>query len=113
MPSPPSEVEWHADGHSLTCKIDRNQFVVRPNPCPVKGDEDAACHVPGVGCVVTHFVNLFGLELNQGVVEPAGELEIAWARFGHPFDPDNMQLWIIPTSDDAFAAWFASESEEA
>lgn len=114
MPKPPSDVSWHADGHYITTKLDKYRFVVRAGECPTKGDSDAACYHPEISgnCLVNHFVSLYGLELNQGVAEPKATMEIAWARFGSHWNTDDMQVWIIPTTDEAFAAWFDAETEE-
>jgi hypothetical protein len=36
-------------------------------------------------------------------------MPIAWSLVGDPHDLDAAQVWIIPTADEAFAAWLITQ----
>lgn len=95
---------WHNDGHVIGLLIDRSQLVISSIDCP-GGD----CQHHRVGCVVKYFVNTYGLECNVGIIEPQPEIQIAWTVSGDVYDIDSCQVWIIPSEDEAFAAWAATQ----
>lgn len=92
---------WHNDGHVLHLMLNKSQLLITEVDCP----GDAECAHDRVGCIVQYFVYTFGLECNVGVVEPHPELRIAWTVSGDTHDVDACQVWIIPSEDEAFAAW--------
>lgn len=96
---------WHNDGHALHLMLNKSLLVVTGVDCP--GAEE--CSHPQVDCIVQHFVYTYGLECNVGVVEPHPKLDIAWTLSGDAHDIDACQVWIIPSNDEAFAAWAVTQ----
>ena len=92
---------WHSDHHVVHLLLNRSQLVISEVLCP--GTDE--CNNTLVGCVVKHFLKVYGLECNVGVIEPTPQIEIAWTLQGNPMDIDSCQVWVIPVEDDAFAAW--------
>ena len=104
---PPGDVAvWHNDGHVLCLRLEHQQVNVAEVRCP--DHEGRACAHDDTDCVVRHFVNRFGLECNVGVCDAAAEVEVAWHLAGDARDLDAAQVWVMPVTDDAFAAWVAS-----
>lgn len=102
---------WHQDGHRIQLQLHRNELSIQMVLCP--GDEDRACQVGKFGCIVEWFLTVYGLDCNVGISEVASEMEIAWAVQGDTDDADLCQVWVIPTNDEAFAAWLAFQRGEA
>lgn len=107
MPTPTDgTIEWHDDGHQLCLQIVRSELVISTVLCPHAGEEEAPCRVRQAPCVVTYFIERYGLECNVGVCVPAEYVDIAWSLEGDPDDIDaEAQVWVIPTTDDFFASW--------
>jgi hypothetical protein len=101
-------VVWHNDGHVMLLELNRSDLNVLYLSCP----EHESCQHPVHGCVVRFFLNRFGLECNVGVAPPVGEMPIAWSFQGDFSDLDASQVWIIPTTDEAFAAWLVTQTTE-
>lgn len=105
-------LQWHDDGHELWLQLVRDELVIATVLCPHSVDDDEAtpaCRVRQAECVVQHFITRFGLECNVGTCAPEEYLTIAWALVGDPDELDLAQVWIIPTSDDVFASWRATQ----
>jgi hypothetical protein len=96
---------WHNDGHSITLELNRSNILVTEVICP-KTEE---CTHDVYGCIVEWFVTRFGLECNVGVAPAQPKMEIAWMLAGDTYDLEAAQVWIIPTSDDAFSAWLITQ----
>lgn len=92
---------WHNDGHAMHLRLDKTELGIVQVDCPGTGE----CAHEQVGCLVKFFLLRFGLECNVGIAEPAGVMPIAWTLVGDTYDIDTCQVWIIPTNDEAFAAW--------
>ncbi len=104
-----NELIWHADGHSISLRIEKSNLVVTGIECPHA--ESGPCYVGNDGCAVKWFLMRFGLECNVGVCEPASVIQIAWALVGEKnLGMDACQIWFIPTQDEFFAAWAASQN---
>lgn len=96
---------WHNDGHVLHLMLNKSQLVIVDIDCP--GSKE--CAHERVGCIVEYFVYTYGLECNVGVVKPHPQLRIAWTVNGDTHDIDACQVWIIPSEDEAFAAWVITQ----
>ena len=105
--SEPSDLRWHDDGHELWLQLVRSELVVATVLCPHGGT--GQCSTRQAECVVRFFIDRFGLECNVGVCAPEERLAVAWALVGDSDDLDNAQVWIIPTSDDVFSSWRATQ----
>ena len=107
-----SEFTWHDDGHFLELKIEKTELVITGIHCP-HADENAKCHVGSEECIVRWFVQRFGMECNVGICAPAPKIQIAWALAGDfELGLDTCQVWIIPTTDDFFSAWAATQKAD-
>ena len=109
MTASPGELRWHEDGHSLWLQLVRSELVVATVICPHGSSDEGACKSRQAQCIVTHFIDRFGLECNVGVCAPTERLDVAWALTGDADDLDSAQVWIIPTSDDVYASWRLSQ----
>jgi hypothetical protein len=105
----PDALRWHDDEHRLWLQLVRSDLVIATTLCPHNGDPEAPCRSRQAACIVQHFIERFGLDCNVGVCAPAEYLDIAWAVVGDKDDLDLAQVWVIPTSDDVFAAWRATQ----
>lgn len=101
------EVVWHKDGHVLYLQLNRSELSVLMTLCP--GAEDRECRLGKFDCIVEWFISRYGLDCNVGVSEVSSEMEVAWSVQGDTDDPDLCQVWIIPTQDEAFAAWLGTQ----
>lgn len=100
-----SEAEWVRDGHFVWLELSHATLNIVGVQCPNEKNPTAPCRHVRHGCLVRHFLQLYGLECNVGVCEPAGYLEIAWCLQGDSLDPDLAQVWVIPTTDTIFSAF--------
>jgi hypothetical protein len=98
---------WHNDGHTMYLQLHRNELSILTVNCP--GGEDRECQIDKFSCVVQWFLDRYGLDCNVGVSEVSSTMEIAWSVQGDTSDPDLCQVWVIPTKDEAFAAWLESQ----
>ena len=115
MPDTGAELRWHDDGHELWLQLARDELVVATVICPHasnRDDDPGPCRVRQADCVVEHFVTRFGLECNVGTCAPEEYLRVAWSLVGNPDELDLAQVWIIPTSDDVFASWRATQATD-
>jgi len=99
---------WHTDGHKIYLQLNRSELSILSIICPE--NEDRACHTGKFACIVSWFLQTYGLECNVGMSEVSSNMEIAWSVQGDPTDPDLCQVWIIPTQDEAFAAWLTAQT---
>lgn len=102
------EIVWHNDGHSINLTINKSNIVVSSVICP--GHEDRACKVGQFTCIVTWFLDVYGLECNVGICEASPTVEIAWSAVGDFDDPQLCQVWVIPINDEAFSAWLVTQT---
>lgn len=99
------ESVWHNDGHRISLELNRSNILVTETHCP-GGSE---CGHATYGCMVSWFLTRYGLECNVGVAPASHEIEIAWMLSGDSYDLESAQIWVIPTSDEAFAAWLVTQ----
>lgn len=96
---------WHNDGHSISLELNRANLIVTEIKCP----ETEECKHQTYGCMVRWFIERYGLECNVGVAPAAAEIDIAWMFAGDMYDLESGQVWVIPATDDAFAAWLITQ----
>lgn len=107
------ELIWHDDGHELHLRIERDQIAINPLACPHGESEDATCYHRGLsGCVVRYFIQMYGLECNEGICPPDETMPIAWAFHGDLYDIDACRVWIMPKADTDFAGWLEVEQQK-
>ena len=105
------EIRWHNDGHIVTLSLNKDKLEIVDVYCPNKEKDDSPCKHDDIPCVVQYFLNLYGIECNVGVAPPNAQMPIAWAFVGDRHkDLGSCQVWVIPTEDEAFSAWIASQS---
>lgn len=105
------EAVWHNDGHEIKVTLEQQHVHVALSECPNNHKPNTACYHEDVnGCVVDYFVELFGIECNVGTAPATNPLPIAWAYVGTSRNLEKTQVWIIPSNDDAFAAWFDDQT---
>lgn len=104
------EIRWHNDGHIVTLSLNKDKLEIIDVYCSNKEKDDSPCQHDDVPCVVEYFLNLYGIECNVGVAPPNAKMPIAWALVGDRHkDLGSCQVWVIPTEDEAFSAWIASQ----
>ena len=104
------EIKWYNDGHVVTLLLNKDKLEIVDVYCPNRGKQDSPCAHDDVECVVEHFLKLYGLECNVGVVEPRGKIQLAWAFLGDKHkDLVACQVWVIPSEDEAFSAWLSTQ----
>lgn len=109
-----SIIEWHNDHHIVKIILNRSNFVIDDVVCPATEDIADCRHESIDGCLVKWFLMRYGFDCNVGVVPAASEMEIAWALVSEsPYDPELWQVWVIPTSDEVFAAWLDSQNGDS
>ena len=96
---------WHNDGHSISLELNRANLIITDVKCS-DGEE---CKHQTHGCMVRWFIERYGLDCNVGVTPAAPEIDIAWMFAGDMYDLESAQVWIIPVTDDAFAAWLITQ----
>lgn len=105
------EIRWHNDGHIVSMLLSKDKLEIVEVYCPNKDKEDSSCAHDDVPCVIEYFLNMYGLDCNVGVVVPSGQMPVAWAFIGDRHkDLGACQVWVIPTQDEAFSAWIATQS---
>ncbi len=105
------EIVWHNDGHAIHLTLRQDVLEITRTECPNgHGSELAPCWHAEAKCIVTWFLDRYGLEVNVGVSAPTPRMEIAWGRSGSTWDLDTMQVWTISIEDDFFAAWVDSQT---
>lgn len=98
---------WNVDGHRVLLQLNRNELSIQMVVCPDK--ENRPCSLAGLDCIVTWFLDVYGLDCNVGVSEVASEMELAWSVQGDFSDPDLCQVWVIPVADEAFSSWLETQ----
>lgn len=105
------EIRWHNDGHIVSLSLNKDRLEIVRVHCPNKEKPDSLCVHDDVPCVVEHFLSIYGIECNVGVVVPSAEMLIAWAFVGDRHrDLGACQVWVIPTEDEAFSAWLSTQT---
>lgn len=106
------ELEWHNDGHRVIVLIDRSNVVVNLEYCPNGGKPNTACwHKEVDGCLVKYFVQMYGLEINEGMAPASLFRDISWT-FIEGYDLYTSQAFIIPNEDELFSEWVESQMKE-
>lgn len=103
-----SEMLWHNDGHKISLQINRSEVEITDIYCPGESEE-SKCHIDGIGCVVTWFLNRYGMECNAGKCAADKELQICWTLIGDKKNVEAAQVWFMPMADEMFNAWLVSE----
>lgn len=101
-----NEVVWNDDGHEMVLSLNQSELVILTVMCP---SPQGPCHHPEVGCVVTWFLNRFGLDCHVGIAPPSEYMKIAWSWAGSQTDLDSAQVWVMSVDDDFYSAWAASQ----
>jgi hypothetical protein len=101
---------WHNDGHKIELRINKAELEVLSTLCP--HEDSAACKNMAGDCVVTWFINRFGMECNGGICPPVEFLDISWTIVGDINNFDSCQVWFMPLTDDIFSAWMISNTAE-
>lgn len=104
-----AELVWHDDGHRLWLELQRDSIVVLSTFCP---GPEAVCRDRHGHCVVTQFVDRYGLECHVGQCAPDEMLTVAWSLQGDIDDPDESQVWVISTTDSLYASWRSAQFPE-
>lgn len=102
------ETVWHDDGHTMHLEIRGPELVIWKVTCPHEGKgPESPCYSHRVDghCVVNYFINVYGLDVNQGSTSAASEIQFAWTLVGDQNDLDASQIWIIPVEDPTYSAW--------
>jgi len=102
------ESVWHSDGHRMYMQLNKSELSIQVVTCP--GGDDRECAIGKFDCIVTWFLEQYGLDCNVGVSEVASDMEIAWMVQGDPTDADLSQVWVIPIADEAFSAWLVTQT---
>tara|TARA_Y100000004_G_scaffold164042_1_gene193872 strand:+ start:529 stop:873 length:345 start_codon:yes stop_codon:yes gene_type:complete len=106
------EIEWNVDGHRMLLWLDKANLKVSAEICPHGATEDAPCYHAGIeGCAFAHFINMYGLEVNTGMVEAGHSMEMAWAMDGSQWEIDLVNFTVIPVSDPVFKDWYSHVSD--
>ena len=106
-----TELVWHTDSHFIDLSLDKDQIRVSCMVCPFGGSKESDCYHEGIdGCIVKHFVTVYGLECNVGQAEVAARIEVAWAMTGSSWDADLVSFYFIPVEDPSFKDWFEAQS---
>lgn len=101
---------WHDDGHVMHLMLNGPDLSIVMTECPAVGDTSAECHHADIGgCLVSHFLQIYGLDCNVGSCEPSGQMQIAWSPQGNLNHIEEMQVWVIPVDDDMFSSWRATQ----
>jgi hypothetical protein len=99
--------EWHVDGHTMTLVLSGDDIQIALY-CPARKERGGKCYDERLNtCVVSYFLELYGLECNKGVAQIEPHMEIVWCLIGDPYDLDSSQVWIMPKEDTAFGSWLA------
>ena len=102
------EANWHNDGHVMHLELNKAETNITSVSCPDRGE----CFHREVGCMVQHFLDVYGLECNVGVTTMAADVPVAWTLIGKEADLDACQMWVIPTADEFFQAWVGPDLTE-
>lgn len=101
-----SEMLWHNDGHAIYLRLNKTEVEIFGIDCP--NSPAGPCHNDRYGCIVKHFIGIYGLECNVGVCPAREKLQICWSLVGDKYDTDSSQLWFVPLEDEAFHSWLAT-----
>lgn len=101
-----SEMVWHNDGHAIYLRLNKAEVEIVGVDC--FGGNAGACWNERYGCLVKHFISIYGLECNVGVSAVQERMDICWSIVGDPYDVESGQLWFVPLNDEAFSGWLAT-----
>jgi|688.fasta_scaffold926380_2 hypothetical protein len=102
------EQTWHNDGHTLHLRINKSDLEIIDILCPHEGA--SPCKNIMGDCIVTWFVNRFGMDCNGGLCPPSEFMEISWTLVGDINNFDSCQLWFMPLNDEIFNAWIITNT---
>ncbi len=103
------EAVWHNDGHRVIILIDQADVTISLEYCPNGGREGTECYHPeSKGCLVKHFIDLYGLEINKGIAPAALFKEISWT-FLEGQDLYSSEAHIMPNEDESFRSWIEEQ----
>jgi hypothetical protein len=103
-----NDIFWHKDNHVIHLQLNKSEVSIVHVHCP--NNEDRECRVGKFECIVSWFLDRYGLECNVGICDISSEIEIAWSAVGEDFDdPELCQVWVIPVNDEAFSAWLITQ----
>lgn len=109
MTTPTEQMVWHRDGHVMYLQLNKNDVIISTVICP--GGDDRECLLGKFDCIVKYFLEVYGLDCNVGSCECRPDIEVAWCAVGDFDEPEQCQVWVIPTDDEAFAAWLVTQSD--
>lgn len=99
---------WHNDGHIIHLRLNKSEVEIIGIDCP--HGKGAECWNERYGCLVKHFVGVYGLECNVGVCPVQDRLQICWSIVGDAYDVEAGQLWFVPLNDEAFSGWLSTRN---
>ncbi len=94
-------IEWHDDGHVIVLELKQNEVYVTTVMCP----KECKCSHADADCVVTFFVEAYGLDVNVGTCPAAEKIQVAWTFIEKSKDLEGCQVWITPVDDPLFSAF--------
>ena len=110
----PESLHWRDDGHAAILRIEADRFIVVPDRCPKGNHVEAECHHPVLGaCLVRHFIQVYGLDINLSSASPKELMRLVWAWDGNPADIDSDTCYIMFKEDSRVAEWISAEREES
>ena len=103
-------MKWHDDGHFIRLRIWKSELEIMEIHCP--HEESGECKDPIYGCLVKHFIGRFGLDCNAGTCPAAEHIDLCWTVVGDTRIVEECQLWFMPKTDEVFAAWLESKTNQ-
>ena len=108
----PESLSWRDDGHWVTLRVEADGLIVAPDRCPNGNHPDSDCYHHAIGgCLVRHFVQTYGLDINLSNAAPKEQMQILWAWDGNPVDIDSDTCYIMFVDDERVSGWLAAEKE--
>lgn len=105
------KMTWHRDGHKIRLQINKAELEIVDIECP-DSESNGDCYMEDYGCVVTWFLNRYGMECNAGKCPASSELEVCWTFIGDKKNIEAAQVWFMPLTDDFFMAWLTSTKNQ-
>ena len=110
----PESLRWRDDGHAALLRIAADEFIVAPDRCPKGNHPEAECYHPALGsCLVRHFVQVYGLDINLSTAPPKELMRLVWSWDGNAADIDSDTCYIMFKDDARVAEWIAAENRES
>ena len=106
------EIVWRKDGHRVILLVDRAEVTISLEYCPNGSKPDTDCwNREAKGCVVKYFIDLYGLDINEGMAPAALFKEISWT-YQEGLDLYTSEVKIVPVEDANFSAWVEEQMGE-